>query len=361
MSETTGQRKKYELVASQLEASLQQAPSGQKLPSIRALMQSYDASQATIDRSLSLLIDRGLLKRVPDKGVFVADDPAAASRPANVELCFFLEEDALSQNILYSQMMSRMLTVAREHAMHLQVSAYDELGGLDEFRRRAERNRPDAMVLMCVSRVNFELVLRSMNIPTLLLFPTAMQRCSNCVLIDDNSGINQAVDHLRELGHRKIGYLHGQGFHGVYHRAQVVRLDAFYTAMRRHRVAIPSSYVEYGGFTPGEGYSAAKNLLRLTDRPTAIICNDYNFMGVYQAAGELGLRIPEDLSVVGHDNVTPSEASAPPLTTVDIMWPDIVARVVQAVDDLMNDPAQDGRVIKTPVELMVRESTGPCG
>src|SRR5690606_34224915 len=133
-----------------------------KLPSLRSLMEQYRASQATIDRSLGLLIDRGLLEHIPEKGMFVPGERPAGTEggDAHVELCFFYEKASLSQNVFYSQTVSRMLTAANDLNIRMHVSAYDEMGSLDQFRQMVERTRPDAMVLMSVTRVNFELLLQ---------------------------------------------------------------------------------------------------------------------------------------------------------------------------------------------------------
>ncbi len=358
MTTVSARTAKYEVVAERIEQSLCRAAPGTKLPSLRALMERYRASQATIDRSLSLLINRGLLEHVPEKGVFIPSDRPADGRSAHVELCFFYEKSSLSQNIFYSQTVSRMMTVANDVNIRMHVSAYDEMGSLDQFQQMVERIRPDAMVLMSVTRVNFELLLRSMNIPTLLLLPNAVQSQSNRVIIDDVNGITAIVDHLRGLGHERIAYLHGQGFHGFYNRTQGARIDAFYDVMRDRGLAVPAHFVEYGGFTTDEGHAAASKLLNHPQRPTAIIGNDYNFAGVYQAIEALGLAVGRDISVVGFDNMFPAEVANPSLTTVDIHWERIADVTVQALNDLLKDPSITGREHLTPTDLVVRHSTG---
>ncbi|MCC6682942.1 MAG: substrate-binding domain-containing protein [Phycisphaeraceae bacterium] len=357
MAIATERSPKYERIASMIESTLVSTSKGSKLPPIRSLMQRYNASQATIDRSLAVLIERGLLERIPDRGVFVADSVANADRIAIVELCFFYEKSVLTQNHLYSQMMSRMMTVADSRKIRLHVSAYDEMGCVDAFRKLIERSNPDAMVLMSVTRVNFELLLRSMNIPALLLLPNATNGDSNEIAIDDAAAVSAVVDYLSELGHKRIALLHGQGFHGFYHRAQAARIDQFYKSMRSHAFTVPSHFVEYGGFTPDEGYAAANKLLEASQRPTAIFCNDYNFLGVYKAATEHGLRIPHDLSVVGLDNMMPSQMAVPPLTTVDIHWKQIVDSTVSAIEELLKNHEIKNLKSLISTELVVREST----
>lgn len=359
---------KYEQIAHAIADS--RPPAGElaervslKLPSIRALMQQYRVSQATIERSLSLLVTRGVVERVPEKGFFFRSEPAGgragdSSRIKSVDLCFFYEKKMLSRNILYSSMMARMMAAADEYGFRLHMSAYNESGSIEGFRQELKERSPDAMILMSVTRVDFELILNSMNIPTLLLLPNAVQRSSNRVVIDDLGAMEQIVDHLYSLGHRRIAMLHGQGFHNYYHRAQALRIEGFYAAMKRREQFVAANYVDYGGFTADEGYDAAIALLKdPSSRPTAIICNDYNFLGVYQAAEKCGLRVPEDLSVVGFDNIMPAASASPSLTTVDIHSDKIVDVTIQAIRDLMQNRSLRGQVFTIPTELVLREST----
>ncbi len=79
----------------------------------------------------------------------------------------------------------------------------------------------------------------------------------------------------------------------------------FYESMRKYGLPVTASQVKYGGFTAEEGYAAARELLALPPelRPTAIFGNDHNVAGIYRAVQEAGLRIPEDISVMGFDNI----------------------------------------------------------
>lgn len=134
------------------------------------------------------------------------------------------------------------------------------------------------------------------------------------VELDVAGGMRAAVEHLAALGHRRIGRL--RSTHSAY--TFRVRQAAFERAVRELGLDV----VELG-VSLNEGHRAARTvadrLLARSDRPRAVICDDdVVASGVYQAAAELGLRVPEDVSVVGMDNVPVAALLAPPLTTVDL-------------------------------------------
>ncbi|MER7585599.1 LacI family DNA-binding transcriptional regulator [Kitasatospora sp. NPDC097691] len=134
------------------------------------------------------------------------------------------------------------------------------------------------------------------------------------VELDVAGGMRAAVEHLAALGHRRIGRLRST------HSAYTFRVRQ--AAFERAVLELGLDVVELG-VSLNEGHRAARTvadrLLARADRPRAVICDDdVVASGVYQAAAELGLRVPEDLSVVGMDNVPVAALLAPPLTTVDL-------------------------------------------
>jgi LacI family transcriptional regulator len=139
---------------------------------------------------------------------------------------------------------------------------------------------------------------------------------THTVYVDMRRAAKQAANYVFEKGHRRVTYLAGpaQSAHGK------ERVLGFMESLVEHELAFDSAMtIQTGGTTPG-GYRAALTVLANPEtRPTALLChNDVVAMGVYQAAYELGLHIPDDVSVVGFDGIDFGEVLAPPLTTVSI-------------------------------------------
>lgn len=178
------------------------------------------------------------------------------------------------------------------------------------------------------------------------------------VNFDRTSG-ERAIDYLCGLGHRKIGIIDGN----MNRYSSVQRHESFLRGMRRHHLPIQNKWLCYGGITENCGYEAAHAMLAgcAGDYPTAICANnDSVAFGVYRACRELGLRIPEDISVIGTDGDPNGEHSSPPLTTFAFdfneMFESLVSRVVRTIADEEDVPVND----YTPAVLVERASCGPA-
>lgn len=170
------------------------------------------------------------------------------------------------------------------------------------------------------------------------------------VRMDDVKGIALVIDHLQELGHDRIAFTGGQGS-----AVAKSRETAYVEAMHTRRL-VPR--VQSAGFSEHEGYTAAEKLLRSNVPPTAIVSvNDISAIGVLAAADDAGVRVPEELAVVGFDNIPLSDLERISLTSVDPQNQLIGRLSAQAVFDMLANP--DGPVRENLISpsLVVRRST----
>jgi DNA-binding LacI/PurR family transcriptional regulator len=348
---------KYQAVAQGLETLVSEKHAGEKLPSVRALMKQFNASQATVMRGLEMLVEKGAAERIPAKGMFVS---GASNKFLRIEVCFFFSREVV-KNPLYGEMTSRMLSNAQSHHMHLSMFVYDQMGCIEQFRRRMENSKPDGVILMCSTKMTFELVLRELGIPAVSVFPNALDDSSVSFIIDNHQAIGLAINHLKELGHTRIALLHGQGYRSSYMLDQEQRIEAFYSIMTEQKLGVHPKYVRYGGFDYEQAYPVTLDLLEESVSPTAIICNDYNAEGVYAAINKKGLTVGKDISVLGFDDIALAARLSPELSTIRIGWDKIVTMVLDQFGLMLEDPASfSGKFFKTPVELVIRKSTGIC-
>jgi LacI family transcriptional regulator, xylobiose transport system transcriptional regulator len=199
--------------------------------------------------------------------------------------------------------------------------------------------------------------LRSRGIPFVILDPTGepLHDTPSIGATNWNGGLT-ATRHLLGLGHRRIGVIGGPP--GIL--CSRARLDGYRAAMDEADVPIDPRYISHGRFHVDEGIEKGRALLRMPDRPTAIFAgNDLQALGVYQAARESRLHIPEDLSVVGFDDLPVARWVGPPLTTVRQPLIEMAETAAELVLDLARGvpPAQPR--IELATELVVRESTAP--
>ncbi|WP_202919025.1 LacI family DNA-binding transcriptional regulator [Saccharothrix deserti] len=173
------------------------------------------------------------------------------------------------------------------------------------------------------------------------------------------SGGIAAARHLLDLGHRRIAVITGP----AERMCARARLGGARAAMDEHGVPLDERLVRTGQwFAFEDGLSHARELLRSPDRPTAVLCgNDLQALGVYEAARQAGLRIPQDLSVVGFDDVPVSRWCGPPMTTVRQPMVEMGATAAELVLSLAagQPPAQTR--VELATTLVVRDSTAPPG
>jgi LacI family transcriptional regulator len=171
--------------------------------------------------------------------------------------------------------------------------------------------------------------------------------------VDYHHGIREGVQHLAALGHRDIAFVTGPlGLHSAHSR-----LSAFYRAVRECGIEIDPGRIVEGDHTMEGGMAAAEKLLTGTRLPTAVMCsNDMMAIGVLHKAYRNGLRVPDDLSVIGFDNIHITQMTIPPLTTIQMSCFELARAAVMALKAHVEGKPEREYSIDT--KLVVRESTG---
>jgi LacI family transcriptional regulator len=173
---------------------------------------------------------------------------------------------------------------------------------------------------------------------------------------DDASGVDRAVGHLTQLGHERIAHVTGP----MDLSTTVVRARAFREAMERRVGGEPAPILHGEAFTIPAGRRAADDLLRRRGDITAIAAgNDMIALGCYSALAEAGLRCPEDVSIVGHNDMPLASSLQPPLTTVAIPQYQIGREAGRTLLDRLSGEAPGAPRVLLDTELIVRGSTGP--
>jgi LacI family transcriptional regulator len=173
------------------------------------------------------------------------------------------------------------------------------------------------------------------------------------VVATNREGAAEAAEYLLQLGHRRIGMVGGRA--GLLCSAQ--RRQGYEEALAAAGLPVdPSLYAE-GDFTHEGGYVAGKRLLTLPARPTAIFAaNDLSAFGVMQAACELRLAVPADLSIVGFDDIPEAAASRPPLTTVAQPIHEMAHAATKLLVELVQARAPAETWLQVRTRLVVRDS-----
>jgi LacI family transcriptional regulator len=165
-----------------------------------------------------------------------------------------------------------------------------------------------------------------------------------------------ATQHLLSLGHRRIG--HAGGPHSV--DCSQARLAGYSSALRQAGIQLDEALITHGGFTYDAGRRAAHELLDRADLPTAIFAaSDETALGVMEEARRRGIRVPEDLSVVGFDDTFLAPRATPPLTTVAQPLVQMGRVAVRSLIQLIGEGAVATSHIELATRLVIRDSTAP--
>jgi LacI family transcriptional regulator len=229
----------------------------------------------------------------------------------------------------FAEIAKTIAEAVRPHGYHIIITYFEEDPGLE----RSEANallarRVDGLIIASAQSSEhpemFE-QLRIRKIPFILIDrPIAGVRAS--FVGADNKAIGRlATTHLIEQGCKRIAHLRGPSL-GLASE----RLAGYRTAMEKHGLPVPANYIADAGFQDDTGYEAMRKLLRATQVPDGVFCyNDPVAIGAMKAIMEAGLRIPDDISVVGAGNVHYSDLLAVPLTTIDQETRQIGARAAE--------------------------------
>lgn len=190
--------------------------------------------------------------------------------------------------------------------------------------------------------------LSSQGIPMVFIDVAPRKKNISIIHVNYDQGIGQAVRHLADLGHRRIGFITGP--HGL-HSANA-RLNAFFSATENVGIRVPEVCVFRGDHTAEGGSRGVEHLLSIRQPPTAIMCsNDVSALGAMHAISRAGLSIPVDISLIGFDDIQLAEYVLPPLTTIRMSGRDIAASAVYALLNPGTAPKQ------VDTSLIVRQTT----
>ncbi|GAE36132.1 LacI family DNA-binding transcriptional regulator [Halalkalibacter akibai] len=177
----------------------------------------------------------------------------------------------------------------------------------------------------------------------------------NAIYVNANNyeGSCKAISYLIGLGHSKIGMITGN----LKKLSAMERLEGYKDTLKSYKINVDENFIYYGDFMESSGYHGAKHILGKPNPPTALfLSNDTMAVGAYKAAVELGLKIPDDISIVGFDNAVFSQYLSPPLTTVDVPFAELGKRAATLVIESIEQKKQRGIVEKLKVNLIERGS-----
>jgi len=224
------------------------------------------------------------------------------------------------------------------------------------YLRHCRHHQVDGVVLMGVDRGDKQMAeLASSGLPCMSVDVDVLGKRAGYVLSDNREGGMQAVRHLGSLGHTRIALINGHPTSKPTHDRFVGYRDALEDLGLPYR----SEYVLYDDYTWEHGYASMKTLLDLPEPPTAVFaCADLIAMGAIKAIRERGLHVPEDVAIVGFDDIEFASMVHPALTTVRQAKEAMGRAAGEALVRLIEEPGSSPPILVLPTELVIRESCG---
>jgi LacI family transcriptional regulator len=230
-----------------------------------------------------------------------------------------------------------------------------ESSGEDTYVERSRRHRVDGVILMGAGFDNPEVErLVGLGLPTVAVDLELQGKRAGFVSSDNVEGARLAVRHLHECGCRRVATITGMS----HTSPGVERLRGYELEIKKLKLPKQAELVRAGDFYVETGHRGMKELLALAEPPDGVFAaSDLSALGAMRAIQEQGLRVPEDVAVVGFDDIQFAALASPPLTTIRQNKVAIGSEAVRALLAMLEDPPAPPPAIRVPVELVVRGSS----
>ncbi len=261
-------------------------------------------------------------------------------------------------NPFFPELIRGFETLATEHQYDVILTSTDyETARMTGCLRRMLERKVDGVAIM-TSEMDARLIkeLSRRGVPLVFMDVGQVGPRMSHVRIDYAHGVRQTVDHLAGLGHERIAFISGPL---DLHSARV-RRQAFLDGMRKQKLIADRRLIREGTHTAEGGQRAMEALLHMARRPTAVVCsNDWTAIGALHAIDGAGLKVPEDVSLAGFDDIPLVSYTSPPLTSVRMSAGDVGTTAFEAIFHLIGGERAKGDVYRVPTRLIVRSSTAP--
>ncbi len=268
----------------------------------------------------------------------------------NIGVIFCREQQPLSGNPFYSRVLEGIEAelAVKKFSLILQLIPEPEQNGLPKMVRQQQ---VDGLILVGIFKEQFVNTILHNNIPVVMVDPKfSVDDCCQ-ILIDNEQGAFTATNYLIQRGHRRIGFISGDLERMSFRQ----RLQGYKRAIQENGILVDQKLIETGGLE--QGYEHVRRLLSLKDRPTAIFAaNDINAIHGYKAIQEFNLKIPDDISVIGFDDIDLAKYANPSLTTIRVYKEELGSIGVRILLQLINGEITTPMKTVLPTKLIERDS-----
>jgi DNA-binding LacI/PurR family transcriptional regulator len=341
---------KYVLVEKHIKQAIKNRTITDRLPGERTLAEELGFSYMTIRKAIENLVGEGILYKVPTKGTFVADGKTKKPKDSKKTIGYFLDSSIKSgiSSPYYSLVFNEIEKTASK-------CGYSTV----YFSEVSDENLPvilsrvDGVIATCLPRLESTIQRIKKHVPLVVLDNSSVDKSIPSVIIDNFNADLESVNYVYSLGNRRIGFVMGLEDSDVGKN----RFAGYRQGLNQNGIGFDEKLVFRGNYSYESGEAGADYFARLAAPPTVIICaNDSMAMGAMRSLHQHGIRVPDDMSIVGFDDIEVASQITPALTTVVAPIEKIATTASEMLCQLMDGKQPVSSHVALPANLIIRQT-----
>jgi len=267
----------------------------------------------------------------------------------NIGVLFCRDLHSLSGNPFYSRVLEGVEAELALNNYNLLLQIINE-STPDKLPKMIRERLVDGLILVGTFRDNHLQRILDSQLKVVLIDPNVQRSEYSQVLIDNEHGAFQATKYLIDRGHKRIGFISGDLSRVSFQH----RYNGYIKALKSQNIEVDENMICTGGLE--NGYDLVNCLFRKNNFTAIFFANDINALFGYKAIHEMNLRIPDDISIIGFDDIDLSKLASPPLTTVRVYKEELGSIAVRTLLRVIQNHEEKPMTTVVPIELMERES-----
>jgi DNA-binding LacI/PurR family transcriptional regulator len=342
---------KHKIAEQKIRESISKLAIDERIPGERVIAKNLGISYMTIRKAVENLVEDGVLYKLPKKGTFVADPKKTRRKTKNIG--YFLDssiKDGLSSPY-YSMIFDALEKSAQQHGYGLMY-----FSNISDAELHDKLNKIDGAIVSCFPRIENIVDEIREKVPVVCIDNSSADKTIPSVVIDNFNAVAESVNYLCSLGHDRIGFITGLDDSDVGRN----RFAGYLNALQRNGINRRDELIFRGDYTFQTGIDGADHLLSTGSAPTAIVCaNDTMAIGVIKELTKEGISVPDEISVIGFDDIRVASHMTPALTTLSAPIQEIARHAADMLEAMMSGVSMDNRHVILPGQLTIRDTCAP--
>lgn len=320
----------------------------ERIPGERVFARELGISYMTIRKAVENLVAEGVLYKVAKRGTYVADPMKTRKKTKNIG--YFLDssiKDGISSPY-YSMIFDALEKEAQDNGFALMY-----FSNMSEADLLKSMKKIDGAIFSCFPRIENIVSEIRKEMHVVCIDNSPADKSIPSVVIDNFNAVVESIKYLCSLGHERIGFITGLDDSDIGRN----RLAGYLSALSSNGISEDKELIFKGDYTFKTGIKGADHLLSLDNRPTAIMCaNDTMAIGAIKEISQRGLSVPDDVSVIGFDDIRVASHMTPSLTTISAPVTDIARYSIDILCSMISGKNMDNRHITLPGQFKPRET-----